>query len=244
VTLALPWPRLATARPAVARRIDRPRTLHVLGDSHATLFERLSGLTGLRRTRVVVHNVNGATATGLPNPNSATQAGPTFRRLLAELEPADDLLFCLGEVDCGFAIWYRAQKHGLTIDGQLDRAITHYAALLDAARVGRTGQVLVATAVLPTIRDGVSTGAVANKRREVRATLRERTALTHRFNDRLRDLADDRGLPVLDLTGPTLDPDTGVVHDRYRHADPSNHHLHPRRVRPALLRGLRRLGYA
>lgn len=220
------------------------RTLHVLGDSHTTLFDRLTGWRGLRRTRIVLHTVGGATATGLPNPNSKTQAGPIFRAALAEIPAAHDLLFCLGEVDCGFAIWYRAQKHGLAIDEQLTLAVENYARLIDDACTGRTGQVLLATAPLPTIVDGAGLGEVANLRREITATLEQRTALTTQFNRRLADLAATRHLPLVDISEPTRDPQTGLIANRYRHRDPADHHLSPKTMRPLLLQALRQLGYA
>ncbi len=199
---------------------------HIVGDSHIDAFRHAAAhgkiLAPCRFTQV-----KGATAVGLRNPNSKTDAMAQFRAGL--LPKPDDAIpvFQLGEVDCGFVIWYRARKYGEAIERQVQQSIAAYFDFVDALVAGGYPHVVVTGAVVPTIRDGLDWGEVANARREVTATLFERTALTLSYNDRLRQGATARGLSYIDISSDVIDPATGVVSDVYRNPDPSDHHLDP-----------------
>lgn len=81
----------------------------------------------------------------------------------------------------------------------------------------------------PTIRDGEALSEVANARSEVTASQRERTDLTFEYNERLAAACEQIGARYLDVTTATIDPATRLVHDRFRHPDPGEIHLHPKR---------------
>jgi hypothetical protein len=168
--------------------------------------------------------VRGATAQGLHNPNSQTDALAKFQIRCDEAKAWQHLVFLLGEVDCGFVIWYRAEKHGVSIDSQVEHSLTAYVGLLER-QIDRGHEPIVLSVPLPTIRDGQDWGEVANARREVKASLVDRTGLTLEYNRRLREACTRIGAVWVDATTPTLDPDTGVVKDSYRHANPEDHHL-------------------
>lgn len=80
--------------------------------------------------------------------------------------------------------------------------------------------------MLPTIRDGQDWGEVADKRREVKASLRERIQLTLDYNKGLCLGAAVRGIPYIDITDDVLDPKTGEIREEFRNPDPRDHHLH------------------
>jgi hypothetical protein len=82
--------------------------------------------------------------------------------------------------------------------------------------------VCVISAPLPTIQDGQHWGEVANLRREVRASLFERTQLTLMFNSAVAEHA-RRGAGPCE-PGPALDRGDRLVRDALRSRDPLDHH--------------------
>lgn len=204
---------------ALARRRE-----HVicLGDSHVKVMRhvRLPG-AWLRP-----YGVGGATASGIMNPNSQTQSFVAFSDRLRRAKRWQSVLFLLGEVDCGFVIWHRAQRHGISVEEQLEQTLDAYQSF-----IGRTvglgfRRVLVLSAPLPTIRDTPSEwGDVANLRKEVTASLEQRTELTLRFNEQLRRRCERVGATFVDVTSAQLDGATGLIAERFRREHSRNHHL-------------------
>jgi hypothetical protein len=106
--------------------ISQAPLLHCIGDSHVAVFRKVEKNHFWWHTRFKFCIVPGATATGLPNPNSTTQAYRIFREYLKSISVKDSILFCLGEVDCGFVIWWRAQKYNESVGSQTELAIQRY----------------------------------------------------------------------------------------------------------------------
>ena len=207
-----------------------------LGDSHAEVFEQLD-LPGFA---LDVYRVEGATASGVENPNSQTQAGTHFRGRLRKASREQPVVVLLGEVDCGFVIWYRAAKHGTSVDDELARTLDGYASFLADVHASHPNLIVV-SAPPPTIVDGQTWGAVANARSEIAASQRERTELTLRFNDAVREICAREGLAFCDVT-PQMLGDDGLIAGRFRNADPLDHHLdsasYATLLAPELLRAL------
>ena len=203
------------------------RKIHFIGDSHAGVFWDME-FSPLYFWRITpkIKVVHGATATGLANPNSKTQALGIFENYLKEEVNKDDyVVFQLGEVDCGFAIWYRAEKHGLSIQKQTQLAIDNYSSLIQKSSAINGKKTIICSAVLPTIQEGYNFGEVANLRKEVKANIKERTQLTLGFNSMLRKLAEKNCLAFIDLDKSLLDEKTSIIHSKFLHKDPANHHL-------------------
>jgi hypothetical protein len=199
--------------------------IHFMGDSHMVYFKAAaeSGLFGSRRFSFCV--VPGATATGMRNPNSMSDALGRFRRSLGWTEKYALTVIQLGEVDCGFVMWLRAQRHGDSVASQMEASIAAYADFLREMIAGGHRRIVLTGATPPTIRDGAVIGDVADARREVTASQAERTALTVRYNARLKALAAELGLCWADATEDLIDPSTGLVADRFLNADAADHHL-------------------
>lgn len=87
---------------------------HIVGDSHLRGIRRAAE-RGLIKRGCVFTQVPGATAVGLRNPNSTTNALETFRAALLPRRNVIPVIH-LGEVDCGFVIWYRAEKYGESLE--------------------------------------------------------------------------------------------------------------------------------
>lgn len=218
----------------LAKRKLRKEIL-VLGDSHASIFFQKGIRRAFPKSFFNVINVGGATASGLANPNSKSQASSRFAEALEDTT-AKRVIFLLGEVDAGFIIWYRAAKYGEPVEEVMAKAVETYTGFLSKVR-SSMDEVICISAPLPTIRDGVAWGDVANARKEVTATQLERTGLTLRFNEAVRAICESHGIGFISLDRESLGSD-GLVRPELLNSDPDDHHYEPRAYSEMLLKPL------
>lgn len=207
----------------------------VLGDSHTSIFFHPALRRAYPKSFFNVINVGGATASGLDNPNSKTQASQRFAAALAETT-ARRMIVMLGEVDTGFIIWYRAAKYGEPVEAMMDQAVEKYGDFLADVRA-RADSLLCVSTPLPTISDDAGWGEVASARKEVTATQQERTELTLRFNQRVREYCESHDIAFIDLDDASLGSD-GLVRPELLHADPRDHHYEPHAYSQILIKPL------
>jgi hypothetical protein len=169
--------------------------------------------------------VPGATAVGLRNPHSQTNAINTFREFVADHSLSSKLIIHLGEVDCGFVIWWRAQKYGESVEQQTKESLEAYREFVVELLDFGFREICVTGASLPTLGEGIDFGPVANMRAEVNIGLRERTELTRRYNAELAAIAKDYSLCYLDVSYGITDFSTGMVSNYFKNSDPRNHHV-------------------
>jgi hypothetical protein len=180
----------------------------------------------LRRAWFRVYGIPGATASGILNPKSKTQSAKEFAARLDRAPRWQQVLLLLGEVDCGFLIWLRAERHGLSIEQQLSATLDSYTTFIEGVIDRGFARVLVLSVPLPTISDSPSEwGYVAKQRAEVSASRAERTQLTLRFNAELRKRCDGIGAVFVDATSEQLDPLSGVIDARFLRDNSRDHHL-------------------
>ncbi|SFI84314.1 hypothetical protein [Methylobacterium brachiatum] len=201
----------------------------IFGDSHIWTFKYADEKGWIRQPCDFIE-VMGATAVGLRNPNGQTNALEIFAQGLLPPREQFTPVMQLGEVDCGFVIWWRAMKLAESVDAQLETSINAHFGFVDRLLSEGYSTVVLTGAALPTIRDGQDWGEIANKRREVVTSLVERTQLTMRYNAMLRDGAARRGLPFIDISSEIIDRATGVISDAFRAEDPLDHHLNSERA--------------
>ena len=97
----------------------------VLGDSHADIY--FNELKKKLFPNLIIRAVGGATTQGLVNPNSKTDALGEFKKSLKDFgKITSHCIILLGEVDCGFVIWYRQQKYNDSIKNQFNRSLNNY----------------------------------------------------------------------------------------------------------------------
>lgn len=216
------------------RRIGKSEVL-VIGDSHAAIFRTMEG--DFPKHYFNVASVGGATISGLTNPNSVTQAMAVFKRAL-KASRSKVCIVLLGEVDTGFVIWYRAKKNGCEVDVYLEKAILNYQKFLDG--ISKRRRVICISAPLPTIRDGLKWGDVANKRKEVTATQLERTDLTMRFNASIQKHCEEVGICHINLDSQSVGDD-GVVGEFLRNKSRRNHHYDPTAYQKLIIPPLREI---
>ncbi len=207
------------------RRLRRRLVRHeivVIGDSHARVFRHWWFDVMFPSSRFRLCIVGGATASGLQNPNSKTQAYAHFREAVRSAS-GKHVVCLLGEVDTGFVIWLRAERHGARVEDMLHQAIDTYCTFLaEAAGVARS--ITVVSAPLPSIGDGAPRGEVAENRRDVRASQRQRTDLTLQFNRALAERCRKLGFGFVDLDGASLGAE-GLVKRSLLNSDPADHHF-------------------
>ncbi len=219
------------------------RILHCFGDSHLHLFAHLQQQHIMRHIILRCNGVAGATAMGMVNPNSKTNALQIFRQRIRPIPHSSPLLFMLGEVDCGFVIWYRASKYQLSVESQLEFSLKNYQAFVLELKSKSYQNITLTSAPLPTIRDGEVWGEIANARREVKSSLRERTELTLCYNQKLRSFCSKNNLGFLDFEKDILDAESHLIKDEFLHPNPQDHHLNPDAMMPLLVRELNSLGF-
>jgi len=195
----------------------------VLGDSHTPIFHHPSFKKAFPELCFNVVSVIGATASGLENPNTKTQAYPIFKQALQQ-SPAEKVIIMLGEVDTGFVIWYRAKKYQESVSAMMDKAIRSYTNFL--SEVASHFEVICISTPLPTIQDGNDWGDVANLRREVTATQKERTSLTLQFNQQIQSFCTQKKIAFVMLDGLSLG-ENDVVAENLLNSNPNDHHYNP-----------------
>lgn len=193
----------------------------ILGDSHAKVFQHWWFLLKFPFKRFEVCSVKGATVTGLENPNSKTEAFTTFKQAIKQ-HKYDKLIVLLGEVDIGFLIWYRADKYNISILETFDLAVTRYSNFLSMLRK-IDKKLIVISAPLPTIQEGVVKGKVAELRKSINATLQERTELTIRFNKEISKFCRNRDIKYIDLDNICLG-ENGIVKKQMINKNSNDHH--------------------
>jgi hypothetical protein len=206
---------------AYARARKREHVL-CLGDSHVQVMRHVRIQCAWFR----VGAVEGATASGVMDPNGVAGSMTAFIRRAQSAPRWQRVLVQLGELDCGFVIWHRAQRHGLSIDEQLGATLDSYLAFLQLLIKLEFREVIVLSAPAPTIPDDRRAwGAVANLRSEISTTQRERTDLTLRFNSELQGRCRTTGASFVDVTTGHVDRHTGLVASAFRRGADEDHHL-------------------
>lgn len=197
------------------------QTVLVLGDSHVRVFEHWWFMWALPRVRWCINYVPGATASGLYNPKSITQ---TYARLMQSLSDANDgwAILNLGEVDTGYGIWVRAERHGHDPRQLMAQAAQNYERFI--AEVAAKQPLIVLSAPLPTLPDTFVAGDdVLSRRKAVERSQRERTELTLAFNQRIAQACAALGVHYLSDEAVSLGAD-GLVKPEWLKRESPDHH--------------------
>ena len=209
-------------------RLAGGRRILVIGDSHGGVFEYCFDHDLLAPHLVNCEIVAGATAYGLNNDQSATGAWQKFAAALDRFSCFDVVVIVLGECDCSYALWKKAESLQLPPTELIPRSLQGVKRLL--ARVEQNQavrRIVLAGASLPSIEDGMLAMQENLLRREIAATQKERTGLVLEFNRRLAALAAELGVGYFDLTGQTMSLQTGLLDRRYAAGGDDHHLSHP-----------------
>ena len=193
--------------------------IYAVGDSHSRVFKKIKN--------VINFPVDGGTNMGLKNPHSKTNAKEKIDNFLSKkLKKEDTLIFLMGEVDCGFVIWYRKEKYNDTIESQFNESINNYFDFILSYK-DKCNTICVCDVPPPTIGDNDKVrGDVANKRLGIKATLKERTILTKNYNDKISDFCQENNFINIKYMEDILNEE-GTVNKIYKNSNPKDHHLEP-----------------
>jgi hypothetical protein len=214
----------------------RRDVITVLGDSHVKAFRRMREDVPGSDSWIHAVVVTGATALGLANPNSKTNALELFNVALDPVPRSRRTLVMIGEVDAGFLVWRRAAANGTSVEHELQVSLDRYEHYLEGLLAEGRHRLGVVSVLPPTIDDYATWSGLANERRHVTASLAERTDATVAYNAELRRWTAEHRCVYLDLATGAIDPTTGVIRDELRNPDQFNHHLN-RRPLSALVAG-------
>ncbi len=215
----------------------RNKSIYVFGDSHARVFDFLNDYFKTDYKFETLH-VGGATAQGLVNPRSKTNAlGLYHDKIFKSCNKKDKLFFFLGEVDCGFVIWYRAKKYNESIEFQFERSLSNYEEFLLNLQESGFKEIYIIETVLPTIFDDFR-GEIAHERKEVDAKIEERTKLTIDYNNRLKEIAARNNFGFVSLTHDLKDKETGLIKLNLLNTDKTNHHLENSKFAPIIYKNV------
>jgi hypothetical protein len=206
--------------------LTKKKSCYVFGDSHVEVFDFINQNNLSSKFHYHVLGVGGATALGLVNPNSKTDCLNIFLTKINTIPfKRIKLLFLLGEVDTGFIIWYRAHKYNMSIDNQLMESVQNYVSFIDRIMTKGFRNITILSAPLPTIQDNQDWGEVANLRKEIKASQKDRTALTIRYNTLLEAESRLRKIQFVNLDYELLNSKNEIIKDVFLNKDPLNHHL-------------------
>ena len=198
----------------------------VLGDSHARVFRWCNRMQKKVKFRVVA--VHGASAQGLTNADSKTSALTNFRTMLKSINPADFdyVLVSLGENDCAVLIWFRSNKHHITVEDQLDQSTNNLFAFVKSEVLPYfdPSKVILGGSIMPVTFD-TSVLRRTTPRRMVAAPILDRTNLTILYNKKLMDHAEKEGYHYMDITKYIVDPATNLVNPEFKRPNVRDHHL-------------------
>lgn len=199
----------------------------VLGDSHSEIFNYCNSKQKNIFFKVIV--VPGATAQGSVNPNSGTNALNIYKEKLNNININDFkyIIINLGEVDCGFVIWYRKDKYNISIESQLEITTNNLFKFINLEIVNKfePSKIIINGSVLPTIKDNTNKNYLSGARSNVNASQLDRTILTIKYNDILKNHCLLNGYNYMDITNYILDNETKVVNEKFLNKNIYDHHL-------------------
>ena len=201
------------------------RNTHALTDSHGLVFNNFKSNFFHQFNTCIIQ---GATVSGITNPNSQTQAYPRFKKYIENsVSKGDYIIVELGEVDCGFVLWYKAQNNKQKIENLLNITLDKYTEFLKLIikKQKKPKRLFVLSTIPPTIKDNQTWGEVANLRKTIKATQKQRTELTLNFNKELQKVVKRFGATFIDLDNDLIDSKTRLVKDYYLNDNPLDHHL-------------------
>ena len=199
----------------------------VLGDSHSEIFNYCNKKQQKIHFDIVI--VGGATAQGSVNPNSNTNALNIFKQKLNNIKPNDYnyIIINLGEVDCGFVIWYRKNKYNISVEDQLNITTENLFNFinLEILPYFESLKIIINGSILPTIKDNTDKKYLTGARSEITASQIDRTILTLKYNNNLKKNSLESGYNYMDITNNILDNETKIINTNFLNKNIYDHHV-------------------
>lgn len=201
---------------------DKIIRILAIGDSHIRVFEHSYFGRFFPNIAFKIIYVPGATASGIRNVNSLTQAYSIFKAALEE-GGYDEIFVTLGEVDAAYAIWKRAEVRGTEIAILLEDVVGKYEEFIHS--LCHYAPTTVISAPLQTISDCRGCGDETSKvRSSIDISIVERTRLTLDFNKKIKMFCTEQKIDYFDFDTIAMGKE-GMVRSWLVHPDnPCDHH--------------------
>jgi|GEM_PF-6201173 len=219
--------------PPPPRTRSQRTTIHCFGDSETTLYEGLGDY--FLHLDFHVARIPGATALGMVNPNSRTNALGIIQERLRFIPLDAFVLFNLGVVDTSLVIWWQRQELGLPISTQFEKSLLNYTSFILQAREQGRRNILVSNLTLEILKDEYRKGVTNNHRKDIQATCYQMHDLARKYNARLRVFCRDNDLIFIDFEEDSWDVQNLEVKAACRPHDPYDFHLAPLGVQQLLV---------
>lgn len=195
--------------------------IKVIGDSHTSIFDGYQGDEFFFK-QVRVH---GATARGSANLKTKTNSLELFREGLKG-KKADKIIIGLGEVDCGYVIWWQNKFKQKSIEDALNESIDGMFNFIEneVSPIYKANEIILMSVIPPVIEDNTNSKFLEGRRSEVNPSLDERLALTNVWNSKLANRCKELGYYCINMNTKLLDENNRVKKE-YRNPNEWNHHL-------------------
>ena len=200
----------------------------VIGDSHSKIFNQYSG----NEFEFTVKAVDGATVRGAINPNTTTNSLNIFRECLQEYTNFDKIFIVLGEVDCGYLIWYKFLYEDLDPQEQMKESIGKLKQFTqnEIIQYFSPNNIFLISSTPPVIENNVNPKFLAGARSKVTTPIEDRLKLTLDYNQSLNQMAKELKCHYLDITPHILDYQIKRVKKEWLREDPNDHHLNHKTI--------------
>jgi len=197
--------------------------IFVVGDSHVEKWIHTNRTKSSKEyfNIIGINGHPGKTAQGMSKQSNKNLMTLAISKHVNEI---DCLIIELGEVDCGYTIWSRINRHNTTIQEEIEFATTKLMDLAKFAKKFGVKKVMLLGPIVPLVKEyGKDTPKALWKRKEIDATHKERTQLVIDFNLTLKQKSKNNKFLYVDINDILLDPNTGVAREKYQNK--INHHL-------------------
>lgn len=189
----------------------------VLGDSHTDVFKYCNYINTLSKFDIV--RMRGATAYGLKNPNSKTNAFNIYCHKLSETPKHKKIIIMLGEVDCGTLLWLRTKKYNISQEEQINISIDNLLNFIENKIVNQyeyeKKDIIVCGVTLPTVEKcNRKYYNINHLRRNIDISKEEHTKSVLIFNEKLKQKCKESNYNYIDITKHIIDKN-GLIKKKY-----------------------------
>jgi hypothetical protein len=209
-------------------KFTRNKIIMFIGDSHTNIFTNKNIKNALRGKTSTVLSVNGATARGIQNPDSKTNARKLFIRLLTLANRKSPIIIGLGEVDCGFLVWYKSKRNKTSAQSELIKSIENYKRFLLRIKIKMGfNNLIVYNVVLPSVKKYDPIIYKWSPRKNIHIGIKKRTGITQHFNKEIKKFCNMNNIKFIDLDKYLLNKKTGIINEKFVNKKTNDHHLNP-----------------
>lgn len=214
-----------------------------VGDSHSEIFSYSKLNLEFHSTIFFSYAVNGATATGIRNPVSKTNARNKILFYLKMIPRSVNIFTSFGEVDCGFLFWYKNQKYKLKLETQVEKAFGNYVKFINYVKKIGFNSIGIYNIPLPTLDYYNPVTYKWSLRKLVKVNIENRANVTSNFNKKLKLLCKDNGYKFIDTNKTIFNRNKRRVYEKYINKDMNDHHIKYCTAYKVLIKELKNNGY-